>query len=100
MSPEALLAILGMAAATFAIRAGGLLLADRLPTAGFVAAWMKHIPGAVLASLVAPAIVSGGAAEVGAAAVTVGAFLIGRSLLLAMVAGVGAVFLLRLLLGA
>jgi uncharacterized membrane protein len=88
-----------MAIVTFAIRAGGLLLADRLPTTGFVASWMKHIPGAVLASLVAPAVVNGGPAEIGAAAVTALAFLLGRSLLLAMIAGVGAVFLLRLLLG-
>lgn len=100
MTAEALLVILGMAAATFAIRAGGLLLADRLPTGGFVAAWMRHIPGAVLASLVAPAIVGGGPAELGAAAVAAVVFLLGRNLLLAMVAGVGAVFLLRLLIGA
>lgn len=100
MSAEAVLVILGMAAATYAIRAGGLLLADRLPTGGFIAAWMRYIPGAVLASLVAPAIVGGGPAELGAAAVTAAVFLLARNLLLAMVAGVGAVFLLRLLLGA
>ena len=63
MSLEAFITILGMAAVTFAIRAGGLLLADRLPRTGFVASWMKHIPAAVLASLVAPAIVGGGPAE-------------------------------------
>lgn len=100
MASEAMLVILGMAAATYAIRVGGLLLADRLPSDGFVAAWMRYIPGAVLASLVAPAIVGGGPAELGAAAVTAAAFLLGRNLLLAMVAGVGAVFLLRLLIGA
>lgn len=97
MSIEALLVILGMAAATYAIRAGGLLLADRLPAHGFIAAWMRHIPGAVLAALVAPAIVSGGPAELGAAAVTAAMFLLARNLLLAMASGVAAVFLLRLL---
>jgi uncharacterized membrane protein len=100
MSAEALVVILGMAAATYAIRAGGLLLADRLPAHGFVATWMRHIPGAVLAALVAPAIVGGGLAEVGAALVTALAYLLSRNLLLAMAAGVGAVFLLRLLSGA
>ena len=50
-SPEALIAILGMALVTFAIKAGGLLLANRLPREGFAAAWLRHIPGAVLASL-------------------------------------------------
>ncbi len=34
MSAESLLAILGMAAVTYAIRAGGYLLATRLPESG------------------------------------------------------------------
>jgi uncharacterized membrane protein len=99
MSAEALFVIVGMAAATYLIRATGLLLADQLPRGGFVAAWMRYIPGAVLASLVAPAIVGGGPAEMGAAAVTAAVFLFARNLLLAMVAGVGTVYLIRLLIG-
>lgn len=99
MPVEAMFAILGMAAVTYGIRAGGLLLADRLPSGGFVAAWMRHIPGAVLAALVAPAIIGGGWPEWAAAAVTAAAFMLARSLLLAMAAGVAAVFLFRLLLG-
>lgn len=100
MSLEALITILGMALATFAIRAGGLLLANRLPQSGFAAAWLKHIPGAVLAALVAPAVVSGGAAEMVGAAGTAAAFLVTRSLFFAMAAGVGVVFLARIVLGA
>lgn len=100
MPTEALIAILAMAVVTFAIRAGGLLLADRLPATGFVAAWMRHIPGAVLAALIAPAIADGGPAEFAAAIVTAAAYLLARNLLVAMIAGVGAVYLLRLLLGA
>ena len=100
ISLEALITILGMTAVTFAIRAGGLLLADRLPRTGFVASWMKHIPSAVLASLVAPAIAGGGPAEATAAAVTLLAYVLSRSLFVAMVAGVVAVFLARLALGA
>jgi len=100
MSLEALIAILGMAAVTFAIRAGGLLLANRLPTTGFVASWMKHVPGAVLAALVAPAILSGGAAEAIAAAVTALIYIVSRNLFAAMLGGVLAVYLARLALGA
>ncbi|KQU93405.1 hypothetical protein ASC89_25035 [Devosia sp. Root413D1] len=100
MSLEALIAILGMAAVTFAIRAGGLLLANRLPTTGFVASWMKHVPGAVLAALVAPAILAGGAAEGIAAAVTALVYLVSRNLFAAMLSGVLAVYLARLALGA
>lgn len=100
MSPEALIAILGMAAVTFAIRAGGLLLANRLPATGFVASWMKHVPGAVLAALVAPAILSGGAAEAIAAAVTALIYIVSRNLFAAMLGGVLAVYLARLAFGA
>jgi uncharacterized membrane protein len=100
MSLEALIAILGMAAATFAIRAGGLLLANRLPNTGFVANWMKHVPGAVLASLIAPAILAGGAAEAIAAAATALIYIVSRNLFAAMLGGVLAVYLARLALGA
>lgn len=100
MLPDPILAILGMAAVTMAIRAGGYLLADRLPSTGFVAIWMRHIPGAVLASLVAPAVVSGGPAEWVAAAATAGAWLLTKNLLPAMAAGILAVYLMRLWLGA
>lgn len=100
MSLEALIAILGMAAVTFAIRAGGLLLANRLPTTGFVASWMKHVPGAVLASLVAPAILAGGAAEAIAAAATALIYIVSRNLFAAMLGGVLAVYLARVALGA
>lgn len=99
MSLEALLAILGMAAATFAIRAGGLLLANRLPTTGFVANWLKHVPGAVLASLIAPAILAGGAAEAIAAVATALIYVVSRNLFAAMLGGVLAVYLARLALG-
>lgn len=99
MSLESLITILGMAAITYAIRAGGLLLANRLPTTGFAAAWMRHIPGAVLASLVAPAIASGGVPETIGAAVVALTFLVTRNLFAAMVGGVLVVYLGRTLLG-
>ena len=99
MLSDPILAILGMAAVTLAIRAGGFLLADRLPSTGFVAAWMRHIPGAVLASLVLPAIVSGGIAEAVAAVATAAAWFLTRNLLPAMAAGVLTIYLMRLVLG-
>ena len=95
MSLESLVTILGMAAITYAIRAGGLLLANRLPTSGFVATWMRHIPGAVLASLGGPTISSGGIAEGIGAAVVALTFLVTRNLFAAMVGGVFVVYLAR-----
>ena len=99
MSAESLLAILGMAAVTYAIRAGGYLLATRLPETGFIASWMKHLPGAVLAALVANAIIAGGAAEALAAAAVAVLYLVTRNLFAAMAGGVLAVYLTRLALG-
>ena len=99
-SSPALLAILGMALVTFIIKAGGFLLATRLPTTGFAAAWLKHIPGAVMASLVAPAIVTGSPAEAIAAAATALMFFLTRNLLAAMATGVLVVYLARLSFGA
>ncbi|WP_375452454.1 AzlD family protein [uncultured Devosia sp.] len=99
-SPEALVTIAGMLLVTLAVKASGLLLANRLPQTGFIAAWLRHIPGAVLASLVAPAIATGNAAEALAAAVTTLVFLLTRNLFVTMAAGVLAVFLARMALGA
>ncbi len=98
MSPDALLAIAGMAAVTLAIRMSGYLVADRLPQSGFVAAWLRHIPGAVLAALVAPALVTGSPAELVAAVATGGIFILTRNLFAAMVTGVVTVYLVRLLI--
>jgi uncharacterized membrane protein len=100
MFSDPLLAILGMAAVTLAIRLSGYLLADRLPSTGFVAAWMRHIPGAVLASLVAPAVASGGPAELAGTIATALAYLLTRNLFAAMAAGVAVVFVARTFFGA
>lgn len=99
-SPEAVFAIIGMALATIAIKASGLLLADRLPREGFAAAWLKNIPGAVLAALVAPALVTGNAAEFVAALATGAVFVLSRNLFAAMASGVMTVYLMRLWIGA
>jgi uncharacterized membrane protein len=98
-SPEALLAILGMALVTFMLKAGGLLLANRLPRDGFAAAWLRHVPGAVMASLVAPAIINGELPEWLAAGATALVFIGTRNLFAAMAGGVLTVYLVRLALG-
>jgi uncharacterized membrane protein len=95
MSPETIIAILGMAAVTYAIRAGGFLIAERLPTAGFFALWMRNIPGAVLAALIAPEVLRGGPAAWIAAAAAALVYLATRNVFATIVGGVLAVFLLR-----
>lgn len=90
-----LVAIVLMAAVTYATRAGGLWLASRLDLSGRTEVFLEQIPGAILISLVAPVVVAGGPPMwVAAAAVAVVAWRTG-SLLGAMVVGVGIVVALR-----
>ena len=87
-----------MAIVSLMTKAGGLLLANRLPSHGFAAAWLRHIPGAVLAALVAPALVTGSPAEIIAAAATALVYVVTRNLFAAMATGVLCVYLARLML--
>jgi uncharacterized membrane protein len=93
------MAIALMALATYATRAGGLWLANRFDLSERAGAWLDAIPGAILVSLVAPTVLTGGLAEaLAAVTVVVVAFRTG-SLPLAMATGVGAVVVLRALVG-
>ncbi len=98
LDPQTLLTIMLMALATYATRAGGLWLASRLTLSDRVEAWLGYIPGAILVSLVAPTVLTGGLAETLAAVAVVLVALRTGSLPLAMVTGVGAVLVLRALL--
>ncbi len=100
MQLDSALTILGMALVTYAIRAAGFLVADRLPESGFVAAWLRHIPGAVLIALIAPAVANGGPPEWVAAAVAVLAYVQSRNVFATILMGVLAVFVARRLIGA
>ena len=98
LDPQTLLTIMLMALATYATRAGGLLLASRLTLSGRAEAWLGHVPGAILVSLVAPTVLTSGLAETLAALAVVLVALRTGSLPIAMVTGVGAVLVLRVLL--
>jgi branched chain amino acid efflux pump len=92
---ETLIAIALMALATYATRAGGLWLASRLDLSERAGAWLDQIPGAILVSLVAPTVLTGGLAEALAAIAVVIVALRTGSLPAAMITGVGAVVVLR-----
>jgi uncharacterized membrane protein len=95
MRTETLLTIVGMALVTYATRAGGLWLMGRVPPSPRIERWLRQIPGAVLVSIVAPAVAFGGLVSVMGA---LGAILVAaltRNLLLAMIAGVGVVWVLQ-----
>jgi uncharacterized membrane protein len=91
----ALFAIVLMALTTYATRAGGLWLANRFDLSERAGAWLDQIPGAILVSLVAPAVLTGGPAEALAALAVVVVAVRTASLPAAMVTGVVAVVVLR-----
>jgi uncharacterized membrane protein len=97
IDPGTLFTIVLMAVATYATRAGGLWLASRFDLTGWAEAWLDQIPGAILVSLVAPAVLTGGLVEVLAALAVVIVSLRTGSLPAAMVIGVGTVLALRAL---
>jgi uncharacterized membrane protein len=99
VSPEALIAIAGMAAVTYATRIAGLVIMPRVPAAPWLDCWFAAVPGSVLAAIVAPAVFRQGVPELVAAAVTVVVARRGGGLLLPVAAGVVAVLMLRSVLG-
>ena len=98
MNVDTALTILGMALVTYATRAGGLWLMGRVQLGPGVEKWLRHIPGAVLVSIVAPMVTESGPAELVAVAVTIAVGATTKSVLPTMVAGVTAVIVARAIL--
>jgi uncharacterized membrane protein len=97
LSPDALVTILAAAAITYALRFGGLLLADWLPQTGRFRLFMEALPGTILVSLVAPGILASGWWGCIAAGTTALMTLKTQNVFLAMLAGMLIVALTRLL---
>jgi uncharacterized membrane protein len=95
---ESFTAIIAMAVAAYAVRAGGLLIGRRLPQTGPVAEWLREVPAAILVAVVAPEIFRGGPAAVLGAIITALVMWRSRNLFLAIGAGVLAVLGARHLL--
>ncbi len=85
------MAIAGAALATYCLRLGGLLLAERLPKYGGFKRFMETLPGTILLSLVAPGIFSAGMLGGVAALATALCAWKTKNLLLAMIVGMGVV---------
>ncbi len=97
--PEALLAILLMAVVTYATRAGGYWIMGRITLSPRVAVMLAYLPGAVLTALVVPAVLAEGVAGVIALAATALAMRWRGNLLIAMLAGVGTIWIVRQVTG-
>ena len=89
------LAILGMAAAVYLIRAGGLFLARRVTPSAPVEAFLNHLPGAMFVALVVPTIIEGGTLYIGAALATLASARLRAPLVVSMAVGIGTLLVLR-----
>ncbi len=98
--PWTLLAILGMALATYATRAGGYLLFRLMPTPPVLRMALGYIPGALFISYVVPALAAGGLQQWTGAASTVALMLLTRNLALAILGGTAAAWVIWWLTGA
>lgn len=95
MRIETLLVILGMGLITYSTRAGGVWLMSRVKPSPLIEAWMRHIPGAVLVAIIAPAALTNGTADaLGALAAALVAAR-SRSMMLTIAVGIAAVVFLR-----
>lgn len=92
---QVLLAVGLAAAVTYALRLGGLLLASRFPRSGRFRRGMDALPGALLFSLVLPAIVAEGVWGLLAAGLTAIVVLRTRNTLAAMLCGMLVIFMTR-----
>jgi len=94
---DVLLAILGMALATYLCRAGGYALFRALRPPRYVEVTLQHLPGPIFMAYVAPALAMQGAKGFAAAALVVAVQAATRNLAAAIGAGVGAMWLMELL---
>jgi uncharacterized membrane protein len=91
------LAILGMAAVCYACRIGGFWAMRYVPLSPGVRAWLAGIPMAVMGAVLAPALARGGPAEWAGLAVTFVAMKATGNDILAVLAAVATVGLVRAL---
>ena len=91
---DVLLAILGMAVATYLCRAGGYALFRALRPPRFVEMMLQHLPGPIFVAYVAPALAVQGVKGFAAAALVVLAQAVTRNLAVAIAVGVAAIWVL------
>lgn len=85
-----ILAILGMALATYLCRAGGYWLFSQIRPTPFIRSVLSYIPGTLFVSFVLPSLLSGGVHPFVGAGVTIAVVLATRSLAPAILGGTAA----------
>ena len=93
MNYDTLVAIFAMSVATYATRISGLVIGRFMPREGRIKHALDALPPAVLTAVIAPAVLSGRAEMIAAAATLLAAFRL--SLFPSMLIGVAAIVLYR-----
>lgn len=96
VNPTVALTIAGMAGVTYLTRVGGIWVMNRMTIGPRLAAWLKALPGTILISIVAPAVIGAGVAEGISGAITTVVAWRSRSIVVAMAVGVASVWCLRM----
>jgi uncharacterized membrane protein len=96
LDPAILLAIIGMALATYATRVSGLYLMRGVTVKGRLKAALDAMPPAILMAVIAPTILATGTAETIAAAITATAAFMRLPFIVTILIGVFSVVLLRM----
>ncbi len=98
VAPDVLIAILAMAAISYACRVGGFAAMGFVPLTRATRAWLESIPFAVIGAVVGPALVRGGTAEWAGFAIAVLAERLTGNDFLGVAGGLATVALARLVL--
>jgi uncharacterized membrane protein len=93
-----LLAIAGMALATYATRIGGFALMRFMEVKGRMKAALDAMPAAILMSVIAPTVIGTGVAETLAAVITAAAAILRLPMIVTIVIGIASVVALRMVL--
>lgn len=93
-----LVAILGMALATYATRVGGLYLLRGVTVKGRLKSALDALPPAILMAVIAPTVLTTGAAETIAAVIAAATAFMRVPLIVTILTGVISVVLLRMIL--
>jgi uncharacterized membrane protein len=95
LDPVTLLAIAGMALATYATRAGGFALMRFMQVKGRMKAALDAMPAAILMAVIAPTVMATGVPETLAAAITACSAMLRLPLIAVVIVGVASVVALR-----
>lgn len=89
--------IIGLTLATLTIRLAGVAIGQRLPRRGAWLRMLEALPGCLIIALLSVLLLQGGAREWLAGGLALIVAMISRSLLITMLTGIGAIWLLRTL---